>query len=617
MNAPLVAAVNAWHRLAATPVAYLLLWTGLVAVGVACIVLYRTRWGQAKPLRKCAVLSLLVHVMLAGLAMTVKIVVGDGGGAGGGAPIRIRIIDGEGAATSVVAMISPPLLERPEPNSESTVLPINETVLLPETDAETANETPVVAQPDAIETPKEGVTPTIETPPATEAVADVKPIIVEPTADETPPAITPKSVAENDSGAAREATETRTPDQPTVASVSTTRPASSSGGSSPSAGPGDPYAGRTAAGRLGLVEGQGGSRETEAAVVAALNWLAAAQSTDGRWDAARHGAGVERKILGEDRHGAGRDADTGITALGLLAFLGAGHSHVAGDYQPTVERGLAYLLRSQAADGNLFGGAGLYSQMYCHSIATFALAEAQAMTGDRRLANGVSKAIAYSIRAQDPVTGGWRYRPLDRGDTSQLGWQVMALASGERAGAAMPLQTWSGVDRFLRSVRRGQFGGLASYRDDQPQPSTSMTAEALYCRVMLTAQAGGVVDERAAAEATRQILASPPTASQVNLYYWYYATLALHHRQRASDEAAAAWRAWNEALTSVLVSRQEASGPQAGSWTPDAMWGGHGGRVFSTALSAMCLEVYYRYEPLPPPNRQEIVTRPGFREPVR
>ena len=33
-----------------------------------------------------------------------------------------------------------------------------------------------------------------------------------------------------------------------------------------------------------------------------------------------------------------------------------------------------------------------------------------------------------------------------------------------------------------------------------------------------------------------------------------------------------------------------------GSWDPIDPWGGDGGRVYSTALLAMCLEVYYRYD---------------------
>ena len=229
-------------------------------------------------------------------------------------------------------------------------------------------------------------------------------------------------------------------------------------------------------------------------------------------------------MLGQDRGGAGRNADTGVSALALLAFLGAGHSHVQGEYRDTVRRGVDFLLRSQAADGSLFGDSTLYAQMYCHSMATFALAEAEAMSGDRRLEPAVIKAVNFSLAAQNTGTGGWRYRPGDSGDTSQMGWQIMSLASAKRAGIRVPDQTWNRIDRFLRSVRRGNFGGLASYRPDSPA-STSMTAESLYCHLVLDEMSGLRFTEPAASEATNQVLTSLPTAERVNLYYWYYATL--------------------------------------------------------------------------------------------
>ena len=370
------------------------------------------------------------------------------------------------------------------------------------------------------------------------------------------------------------------------------------------------YALRNAPGRLGLVAGQGGNAETEAAVAAALRWLAAAQARDGRWDAVQFGAGQEELVLGQDRGGAGRNADTGVTALALLAFLGAGHSHVQGEYQDNVRRGLDFLLRSQAADGSLFGDATLYAQMYCHSMATFALAEAQAVTGDRRLEAAVTKAVNFSLAAQNTSTGGWRYRPGDTGDTSQLGWQIMALASAERAGIDVPDQTWNRVDRFLQSVRRGNSGGLASYRPDSPA-STSMTAEALYCRLVLEETSGANLAEAAAAEATTQLLATPPNAERINLYYWYYATLALHHRQQSNDAAAAAWRTWNDAMTTALTKTQVTDGNDAGSWNSNTVWGGYGGRVYTTAMAAMCLEVYYRYAPAPARGGTWSAARPA------
>ena len=51
-----------------------LLWLGLAAFTVALVVLIWTRWGQYRPLRKCLVLSLLAHLLLAGYATTVQIV---------------------------------------------------------------------------------------------------------------------------------------------------------------------------------------------------------------------------------------------------------------------------------------------------------------------------------------------------------------------------------------------------------------------------------------------------------------------------------------------------------------------------------------------------------------
>ena len=124
-----------------------------------------------------------------------------------------------------------------------------------------------------------------------------------------------------------------------------------------------------------------------------------------------------------------------------------------------------------------------------------------------------------------------------------------------------------------------------------------MTAEALYCRLMLQEASGVNLAEAAAAEAATQLLATPPSTERMNLYYWYYATLALHHRQRNNEAAATAWRTWNDAMTAALTTTQVTDGNDAGSWNSNTVWGGYGGRVYTTAMAAMCLEVYYRYAP--------------------
>ena len=52
--------------------------------------------------------------------------------------------------------------------------------------------------------------------------------------------------------------------------------------------------------------------------------------------------------------------------------------------------------------------------------------------------------------------GGWRYRPGDAGDTSVVGWQVMALKSAQMAGLNVPQSTLDKARRYLASARRGK-----------------------------------------------------------------------------------------------------------------------------------------------------------------
>ncbi len=344
----------------------------------------------------------------------------------------------------------------------------------------------------------------------------------------------------------------------------------------------------------------GATVETEEAVRAALRWLADNQDPTGAWIARRHGAGQEWKVGGHDRLGAGINADSAMTGLALLAMLATGNTHQQGPYQANVLRGLAFLTQGQAADGNLAGGATEFAAMYCHAMAAFALSEACAMTGDAQLLEPVRRAVAYTVAAQNHSTGGWRYRRGDDGDTSLLGWQLMALKSAELAGVAVPPQVWNGSQRWLDSVSSGTYRGLAAYRPGE-RVSRPMTAEALVCRLFL----GLSPDSPTAREAGDYLLGElPGETNTVNLYYWYYATLATFQLQ--GDR----WQRWNEALRRELLASQRRDGPLAGSWDTNTIWGGYGGRVYTTALATLCLEVYYRYLPVilrqtPEGERQE------------
>ena len=74
-------------------------------------------------------------------------------------------------------------------------------------------------------------------------------------------------------------------------------------------------------------------------------------------------------------------------------------------------------------------------------------------------------------------------------------------------------------------------------------------------------------------------------------YEIYYTTLALYQHQGPE------WEAWNTALKPALVQAQEKEGEFAGSWAPRGIYARRAGRIVSTAMAALTLEVYYRYLP--------------------
>lgn len=342
----------------------------------------------------------------------------------------------------------------------------------------------------------------------------------------------------------------------------------------------DDFANRVGSAKVEALYRTGGDANTEAAVEAALKFLAANQRADGAWDPRSTGAGKERAPLGMTRGGAGSRAETALTGLSLLSLVGAGHTHQRGDYADNAYRGLVYLLQNQKPDGSLAGRSSVYAANYAHGMAALAMCETAAITTDKSAIQSATRAITFTKSMQHPTTGGWRYTAGDPGDLSQLGWQAMVLDAGYRAGIPVDHGTVTGVERFLRSVRAGPGGGLASYRPGEA-PSRTMTAESLATRLLV----GQVVPPAEIAEAERYLLQQLPGVGQDNYYYWYYATLALHQLQ---DDA---WMTWNAALKERLLSTQSADG----SWPTDTVWGGYGGTVYTTAMATLCLEVYYRH----------------------
>ncbi|QDT36712.1 prenyltransferase/squalene oxidase repeat-containing protein [Stratiformator vulcanicus] len=340
-----------------------------------------------------------------------------------------------------------------------------------------------------------------------------------------------------------------------------------------------------------IAKSRGGSEESEKAVDRALKWFSAEQNQQGYWDADRYGAGrIGVDENGIDRRNAGKTADSGLTALIVLAYLGAGYTHEEGDYAETVSRAMDWLIKNQGRDGYLGANAQNYEMMYCHGMATFALAEAYGMQIDRsknpKLRRAVERAVQFIVGRQH-TDGGWRYDTGQAGDMSMFGWQLMALKSAAIAGVTIPDSTRRGMVKFLRDRSLGKNNGLAGYLATMP-PTAAMTAEALFAKQML----GLRRDNPAAIEAIGYLKARSPKRSELDLYYWYYGTLAMYHF------GGQPWDDWNDRVREVLIADQVTDGPNAGTWDPTGPYGRFGGRLYSTVMSTLILEVYYRFLPI-------------------
>jgi len=339
--------------------------------------------------------------------------------------------------------------------------------------------------------------------------------------------------------------------------------------------------------RAAMVASGGGTRQSEQAVTLALKWLAEHQNYDGSWTFQHQHSPKCHGTCGDPGN---VDSKIAATAMALLPFLGNGHTHDEGPYKRQIELGLRFLVRSQASNGGLHDDGGT---MYGHGLASIVLCEAFGMTRDQTLLQPAQKAINFIVEAQDPAGGGWRYMPRQPGDTSVVGWQLMALKSAQMAYLRVPPQTMRKAGYFLDAVQSDR-GAVYGYQGpERGRPAT--TAIGLLGRMYL-----GWKHEQQPLQRGVQILSvmgpsTDRTAIKNNMYYNYYATQVMHHY------GGYPWQRWNEVMREYLIKAQDHQGHEAGSWHFDIVsdhFTTAGGRLYCTALAAMTLEVYYRYMPL-------------------
>jgi hypothetical protein len=345
-----------------------------------------------------------------------------------------------------------------------------------------------------------------------------------------------------------------------------------------------------------------------------------------------------------------KEHDIGVTALAILAYTGYGHTHRTGtfpEYVEVLKKACSYIKGVQikgTGDPN-YDGAFRHKEtipqdksketdldeetewMYDHAIATMAMGELLVMSNDViGLKQCVEDAATFCIRAQLEGSG-WRYSvksPVS--DTSVTGWMVLALKTVKscRLLGLVSRPTEDELDRAFRGALTwfdnvtSKETGITGYRAPGDPGSmltelskrpggypfskelSCMTAVSVLCRLF-----GG--ESRTKDDIKRGVgvllkhtpkwqLQKGKVTSTINMYYWYYATLAMF------QFGGGFWKEWNKDMQEALLGTQrryddtKEGGCEDGSWDPIDEWSLAGGRVYTTAIGALTLEVYYRYE---------------------
>ena len=344
---------------------------------------------------------------------------------------------------------------------------------------------------------------------------------------------------------------------------------------------GSGMSGRGRAARQALVASGGGSPDSEKAVALALKWLAAHQLPDGGWHF-DHRMAPSCQGKCDDTIGRHLEARNAATAMGLLPFLGAGQTHMEGEYKEVVYAGLNYLMNHEkkTKEGGSWHEPG--GTMYSHGLASIVICEAYGMTRDERLRMPAQAAVYYIMNNQDKIKGGWGYGgPGD--DTSVAGWQIMALKSADMAYLEVWPNSIRGIDHFLNSVSADS-GSSYGYRG--PGRGGATTAVGVLSRLYIGKHFGWDKNHEALQRAMETMAKDGPAKN--NLYRDYYAAQFMFQMTGAKGEM---WEKWNTAMRDGLVNTQDQTGHQAGSWKS----GYREGRLMNTCLSTLILEVYYRH----------------------
>jgi len=368
------------------------------------------------------------------------------------------------------------------------------------------------------------------------------------------------------------------------------------------------------------------SPKTEAAVEYGLNWLMRHQDLDGGWNGSTY---QDNCTYADDcgAEGGIRERPLAYTGLALLAFQGAGYTHLDGPYRDVMQRGFEYILANQDYDGSHIEKSWTFS--YEAAIVCQALCDGYGLTGDPWLGEGAQRMIDYFVKIQYPGRT-WRYRVRSsETDTSVMSWIITACISARHAAIDIPEQVFvaseAWLDQACDPVPAGEFEYFVpdQFKKDNPyfidvgrdrrgkvrdyqiktwyQPPRLYTPAMSAIGVLLRIWFGWTRAHPFCIGGANQVLSQIPgytTGLEKEFafypYTWYYGSLAMYQM------GGRYWQRWRETCITDILKHQELAGCAHGSWKmPPGQFvaGLTGGTVYCTCMAILTLETFYRYQP--------------------
>jgi hypothetical protein len=326
----------------------------------------------------------------------------------------------------------------------------------------------------------------------------------------------------------------------------------------------------------------------EEPVVRREKWLGAHQSPDGRWEAEgfarwQSGKRVEAGLV----NGLGKpENDVAVTALAVFAFLGAGNTSTSDGLGVAVLWGLHWLRGVQDTEGR-FAPTSHPTWAVQHALATMAMAtDAQLSRAPESVASA-QRAIDLAATSLARGDAGWD-STAGPGGVEPVAWLMLAFHAGKHHRNTPPEDA---VLRVPADVRDDVLARVAGWAEGE---ATDARRAAGVVALLLSGEDAKGAKVRAAVERIERRRPEWRTDDpDLDFTHWYWATNALY------QVGGPPWKRWNDAMTHAVVASQRMDGDYChvrGSWDPIDRWGAQGGRVYATAMLALCLEVYYRYD---------------------